>query len=291
MRLIPVFAAGLALSLLAACSVLGVIDRLVPDSGYRLEEGIAYGAGARHKLDVYRPAGRLKSKTVIVFLYGGGWRAGERRGYRFVGQNLASRGYLVVIPDYRLYPEVSFPAFVEDAAAAVGWVHREIAARGGDPGRIIIAGHSAGAHSAALLALDRRYLKQAGVPHGAIAGWIGLAGPYVVDPADFSSTRAIFASARPPGAARPITFVRAGAPPALLIHGDHDWTVGIENSEELARRLRAVGAKVRYVPVADTGHGGLLLGLAEPFGSDSPVVRDITDFIGTLDSGTLPRVR
>jgi acetyl esterase/lipase len=290
MRLIPVLTAGLVLSLLAACSVFEVIDRLVPETGYRLEAGIPYGAGTRQKLDVYRPAVRVKSKAVIVFLYGGRWRKGERRNYRFVGQMLASRGYLVVIPDYRLYPEVTFPGFVEDAAAAIAWVYREIATRGGDPGRIVVAGHSAGAHSAALVALDRTYLKRAGVPHSALAGWIGLAGPYAFDPLKFSNTRPIFATARPPASARPITFVHAGAPPALLIHGDQDWTVSDKNSVELARLLRKAGGKVRYVSVADTGHGGLLLGLAEPFGSGSQVVRQIIDFVESLAGRAVSRV-
>lgn len=282
MRLSRVFTAGVVLSLLSACSPLGVIDRLVPDAGYRVEAGIPYGPGARQKLDVYRPATALKSKAVIVFLYGGSWRKGTRQGYRFVGQMLASRGYLVIIPDYRLYPEVTFPGFVDDAAAAIGWVHREIAARGGNPDKIVIAGHSAGAHSAALVALDPTYLKKAGVPYRAIAGWVGLAGPYVFDPSTLSSTRPIFATARPPQAARPITFARAGTPPALLMHGDQDWTVKVRNSVELTRRLRAVGTDVRYVPVADTGHVGILLGLAGPFQQGSPVVRGITDFVDSL---------
>ena len=100
------------------------------------------------------------------------------------------------------------------------------------------------------------------MPHGAIAGWVGLAGPHAFDPSRFSNTRPIFATAHPPAAARPISFAHAGAPPALLIHGEQDLTVSIRNSEELAKRLRDVGNQVRYVPVADTGHGGLLLGLA-----------------------------
>ena len=288
MRLIQVFAAGLVLSLLSACTVFDVIDRLVPHTGYGLEPGISYGTGVRRKLDVYRPAAQVKSRAVIVFLYGGGWRKGERRKYRFVGQMLASQGYLVVIPDYRLYPAVTFPGFVEDAAAAIGWVHREIAARGGDPGRIFIAGHSAGAHSAALLALDPIYLEKAGVPRKALAGWIGLSGPYAFDPSKFSSTRPIFATAHPPDSARPINFVRAGAPPALLVHGDQDWTVSDKNSIELARRLRDVGARVRYVSLADTGHGAVLLGLAEPLRGDTRLVDDITNFVNAPDGRIVP---
>jgi acetyl esterase/lipase len=276
------------LPLIAGCSVFGVIDRIVPETGYRLEAGIPYGPAARQRLDVYNPTTQLKSKTVIVFIYGGSWRKGDRRKYRFVGQMLASQGYLVVIPDYRLFPEMSFPGFVDDAASAVGWVHREIASRGGDPLRIVVAGHSAGAHSAALLALDRTYLEKADVPYAALAGWIGLSGPYAFDPTRFASTRPIFATARPPEAAKPINFVRAGAPPALLIHGDQDWTVSDRNSIELTRRLRAVGGMVHYVSVPDTGHGTLLLNLVAPLRGDSSTVDEISDFIKSLDDKINP---
>jgi acetyl esterase/lipase len=285
----PVFATGLILLLLSACSPLRVIDRIVPDTGYRLDANIPYGSEPRQKLDIYRPAARLKSRTVIVFLYGGGWRRGDRAGYRFVGQALASRGYLVVIPDYRLYPYVTFPTFVEDAAAAVGWVHREITKHGGDPGRIVVAGHSAGAHSAALLALDRKYLKRAGVPHSTLAGWIGLSGPYVFDPSKIFRTRPVFKTAQPPAAARPITFAHNGGPPALLIHGEQDWTVRDRNSMELARQLRSAGGTVRYVPMVDTGHGAILLGLAEPFRYGSPLLGHITDFVESLDRRSVNR--
>lgn len=276
---------GLALSslALAACSPLVLVDALVPDTGYQRDTGISYGPEARQKLDVYRPAGPLRSKTAIVFLYGGSWKTGTRRNYRFVGQTLASRGYLVVIPDYRVYPEVRFPLFVEDAAAAVAWVHREIAARGGDPDRIVVAGHSAGAHIAALVALDRRYLRTAGVSNGAIAGLVGLAGPYDFDPLKYSGIRPIFEDTEDLATVRPVTFARRGAPPALLIHGTDDGTVRPRNSEELTRRLLASGASARYLPLAGVGHSGILLSLSQPFRDRAPVIEEITGFVDGLD--------
>ena len=180
------------------------------------------------------------------------------------------------------------PGFVGDAAASIGWVRREIATSGGDPGRVVVAGHSVGVHSAALLALDRTYLEKAGVPQGAIAGWAGLAGPYAFDPSRISNTRPLFATAYPPAAVRLISSAHAGAPPTLLIHGEQDCTVSIRYSEELAKRLRDVGNQVRYVPVADISHGGFLLGLAEPFQPGSQMARHITDFVDPLDSRTVP---
>lgn len=281
-KLQAVWPAVLSLALVA-CSPLVLVDALVPNTGYQRDADIAYGPEARHRLDVYRPAGPLRSKTAIMFIYGGSWKTGTRHNYRFVGQTLASQGYLVVVPDYRVYPEVRFPRFVEDTAAAVAWVHREIAARGGDPDRIVVAGHSAGAHIAALLALDRRYLRTAGVPDGTIAGLVGLAGPYDFDPLKYSGIRPIFETAEDPDTARPVTFARAGAPPALLIHGTDDGTVRPRNSETLARRLQAAGVPARYVPLVNVGHSGILLSLAEPFRDRAPVVEEIRAFVDGLD--------
>ena len=286
-RYVRALTTAFCLSGLVACSPLVVINGLVPDSGYTRETGIQYGARPRQKLDVYRPAKAMRPKAVIVFFYGGSWKWGERRHYRFVGQALASRGYLVVIPDYRLYPEVEFPGFVEDAAAAIKWVHREIPARGGDPDRIVLAGHSAGAHIAALVALDRAYLRDAAVPHSSIAGWVGLAGPYAFDPLKFARIRPIFESAPDPNAARPITFVRRGAPPALLLHGSADRTVGVTNSRQLARRLKSAGVPLRYDLFDGVGHSGILLALAKPFEDKAPVLARISTFVDGLkqDSG------
>lgn len=270
-------------SLTAACSPLVLLDPLVPDSGYTRTEGIPYGPGARQKLDVYRPKAALKSTAVIVFLYGGSWKSGSRQHYRFVGQSLASAGYVVVIPDYRLYPEVRFPRFVEDAAEAIAWVHRAFPKREGHSAKIVLAGHSAGAHIAALLALDPSFLNKSGVPESSIAGLVGLAGPYGFDPLQYSSIRPIFETAQDPDTARPITFARAGAPPTLLMHGLEDWTVGERNSSELAQRLRNEGASVRYIPLEKVGHRGILLALSSPFRNYAPVMETIVEFIEGVD--------
>lgn len=283
-RLINTPIAGCLLLTLAACSPMALIDRLIPETGYEREQGISYGEAPRQKLDIYRPANGLKSRTVIVFLYGGAWKSGHRGGYRFVGQTFAARGYVTVIPDYRLFPEVRFPRFVEDAADAIAWVRREIATRGGDPDRIVIMGHSAGAHSAALLALDRTYFDKVGVPQDAVVGWVGLAGPYAFDPFEYNSTRPIFETASEPDATRPIKNVRAGAAPALLLHGFNDLRVNIRNSIELSKRLREAGIRTRFVTLEDTGHSGVLLGLAKPFMGDNEVIDPIIKFIESLDN-------
>lgn len=276
--------ASLWAATLAGCSPLVLVNGLVPDTGYELETDIPYGPEERQKLDIYRPLALAKSNAVIVFLYGGSWKSGERRNYRFVGQALASRGYSVVIPDYRLYPEVRFPDFVEDAAAAIGWVHREFRHRSGNSNCIIIAGHSAGAHIAALVALDEKYLRHAGVPDGLLAGWVGLAGPYAFDPLAFSSTRPIFESANDLDRARPITLVRPDAPPALLIHGLAEETVSPTNSASLTAALELNGVPVRHEALAGIGHIRVLLALAVPFRSIAPITERISDFIEGLVS-------
>ena len=285
MTWIPILRAGaLALgALAAACSPLEAVNLLVPEAGYEREAGLSYGPAARHRLDVYRPRAPEPSGTVVVFFYGGSWRKGSRADYAFAGAAFASRGYVTVVPDYRLYPEVRFPAFLEDGARAIAWVRREIAAHGGDPDRIVLAGHSAGAHTAALLALDRRYLKAAGVPSSAIVGAIGLAGPYNFDPAAYRSTRDIFATAASTAETRPVSFAQAGAPPMLLLHGLDDTTVQPKNSTDLAEALESAGASARYVPLETIGHIAVLLALASPFEGLAPVMPEAEAFLRDLE--------
>jgi len=265
--------------ILASCSPLKMIDTLVPDDGYTPETGIAYGPEKRQKLDAYYPERPDPTKPVIVFLYGGSWKSGERGNYRFVGQSFAAEGFTVVVPDYRLYPEVTFPSFVEDGAAAVAWTAENLDRTAGGNGGIVLIGHSAGAHIAALLTLDARYLTRAGVSPDVIDGIVGLAGPYAFDPLRYRSTKPIFESAEDLEVTRPITFVRAGAPPALLLHGLEDRTVWPLHSEELAARLAEAGNQASYIPLDGVGHVEILLALAEPFTYLAPVHESVVSFI------------
>ena len=139
-------------SLAAACSPLRTFDRLVPKDrgGTLVAEGIAYGAGPRQRLDVYAPRGGCgQPRPVVMFFYGGSWNSGTRSGYAFVGRALAARGFVTVVPDYRLVPEVHYPAFVEDGAAAVRWVAANAAKYCGNGQSVVLMGHSAGAYIAA----------------------------------------------------------------------------------------------------------------------------------------------
>ena len=205
-------------TLVAACSPLRTFDALVPkDGGIRVvARDVAFGEGPRHRLDVYAPAGTAEKRPVILFFYGGSWNSGTKDGYRFVGRALAARGFVVVIPDYRLVPDVRFPAFLRDNAAAVRWTRAHVSALGGDPDRLVLAGHSAGAYDAAMLALDPQWL---GKDRTAVKGWAGLAGPYDFLPLDQPATVAAFGVAPDPVATQPVTFASAGDPPALLATG------------------------------------------------------------------------
>lgn len=259
---------------------------VIPRHGHHVERGLAYGDDPRQRLDVYRPAAATHAATlpakVIVYFYGGSWRSGERGYYRFVGEAFASRGFVVVVPDYRLYPDVRFPAFVEDGAQAVRWVYDHIAGFGGDGQRVFLMGHSAGAHTAALLAVDGRYLASAGVPAAAIRGLIGLAGPYAIDPDQYRLTRAVFAGSADRRTAQPTALVTPTAPPALLLHGADDRLVSSANSEAFAEALRAHGGCAESVILADAGHIDLVLALGHPFRRQGGIRDRIAAFIDRL---------
>jgi acetyl esterase/lipase len=248
----------------------------------------AYGEHPRHLLDVYRPFGQPPARgwPVIVFFYGGAWEWGDRTDYRFVGAAFARRGFVAVVADYRLHPEVVFPAFVEDGAAAVAWVHREIEAHGGDPDRIVLAGHSAGAYIAAMVALDARRLDAAGAPPSVVRGVATLAGPFDFLPLPYRRLARIF-----PGEdladTQPVRFARGNAPPMLLITGDADVWVWPEHARRMEARLREAGAWVRTLCYERVSHGGLIASLAPPLRAMSPIPGELATFARLAGAGLL----
>ena len=267
-------------ALLAGCSPLRAFNNLVPkDRGVeQAERGAAFGSHPRQRLDVYRPTRRAAGASplpIIVFIYGGSWNSGERGGYGFAARALAARGFVVAVPDYRLVPEVRFPAFLEDGASAVRWVRVNAARLGADPSRIVLVGHSAGAYNAAMLALDPRWLGQ---DREAIRGFVGLAGPYDFLPLSGPVTTAAFGEARVPAETQPVSFASAGDPPALLLHGEADTTVYPRNSRLLAERLRAAGVDAGVTLYPNLGHVGIVAALARPFRGRAPVLDDIAAF-------------
>ncbi len=237
---------------------------------------IRYAVGARQTLDVYRPPTR--GAPVIVFIYGGSWQNGDKATYSFVGNALAQRGYLTVIPDYRVYPQVRFPGFLEDAAKAVRWARDMAARHGGDPNNIYLAGHSAGAYNAAMLAYDPRWLATVGLSQRQIAGFIGLAGPYDFLPLRDRKLAAIFGGANRPET-QPITYASRRAPPSLLMAGSLDTTVEPSNSSRLAAALEAAGNRVTLRRYPAAAHVTILGGFGTPLEALVPVRNDIDAFI------------
>jgi len=241
--------------------------------------GAAYGTGPRQALDVYAPPTATGAEPVAVFFYGGSWDSGRRADYTWAGRAVAARGFLTLVPDYRLYPEVVFPDFLDDCAAAVRWAVDNARALGGDPERIVLIGHSAGAYNAAMLALDPRYLKAAGVEPRVVRAFAGLSGPYDFLPLDGPITRRTFGQAPDLPATQPGQFASAGSPAAFLASGDADTTVYPRNTRKLAAALRQVGAQVeeRHYPGLD--HADTVLALSRPFRGKTDLLGQMTAFL------------
>jgi len=260
---------------LAGCSRVALLDAVDPAVG-PVERGIAYGDHARQRLDMHRP-GEGAGEAVVVWFYGGSWRDGSRGNYDFAARRFADAGAVALVPDYRLYPEVRYPAFVEDGAAAVAWAVRQLGAGSPDGPPLILAGHSAGAYIAAMLALDSRWLDAAGPGRGRVAGWLGLSGPYDFYPFETRTTRAVFDGLDDPQASQPIAHAGPGAPSTLLATGTDDRTVLPRNTFRLADALRASGVPVEVVAVPG-GHAKTLTALSRPF-ADDRIVGPVTDFV------------
>ena len=269
--------------LLSGCSGLAMVDVLTPADGYTVEAGIAYGSDRRQRLDVYRPDPPVSDAPVVVFFYGGGWQSGDRARYRFVAQALTTRGLIVVVPDYRLYPQVLFPAFVEDGAAAVAWAAANLTPTGEEP--VLVMGHSAGAHIAAMLVTDTRYLEAQGVDPARLSGFVGLAGPYDFLPLDPGYMRTLFGPEERYPESQPVNFVSGDEPPILLIHGTGDTTVWPRNSIRFAQRLGDRGAQVDLKLYPDVGHGPVLGALAPRLRSLALTLDDVDAFITGITQG------
>lgn len=276
----------LPLFALASCSAPGLltgINALVPgDGNARLAaRGIAYGPADRQRLDVWTP-GRPAAGAqlpVVIFFYGGGWVAGSRQDYGFAGSAFAGQGFVTIIPDYRLVPGVRFPTFVEDGALAVKWARDHAAEYGGDPNRITLAGHSAGGYEAAMLALDRHFLTDAGVDPKIVRAAALLAAPLDFYPFTDVRGRDALGQWPRPAETQPITFARADAPPLLLAAGTADTVVRPRNSTALAARLTALGAPVELKLYPGKGHVDLAKALSKPFRATVPVLADSSRFL------------
>ncbi len=278
-------------ALLSACSAVDVLNATVSSDTYRYLPDLPYGDQLRQKLDVYmplpaasgKPSGKLSGyngSPMVVFFYGGSWSSGDRADYRFVGEALASTGIITLVADYRLSPEVRYPAFVQDSALAMRWAFDNAEKYGADPARIFVMGHSAGAYNAAMLALDKRWLSAVGLSPAKLAGWVGLAGPYDFLPIGDRKTQVAFEWPNTAPDSQPMFHASSASPAALLIAPEKDTVVDPQRSTvSLARRLKGAGVRVESELYDTVSHVTLIASMASVLRSRAPVLERVSAFV------------
>ncbi len=264
-------------------AALQAFNALVPKDGgvVRVAHDVAYGADARQRYDVYRPEGRARL-PLLVFVYGGSWASGDKGPYEFAARAFAAKGYVVVVPDYRLGPQHVYPAFVQDVASAMAAAQRDGAKYDADISRMYLVGHSAGAYNLAQAVLKREFLEAAGVDEKSIKAVATLAGPFDFLPLDTKSTRAAFGHLVDDALrdTQPIHHARADAPAFLILHGEADTTVRLRNPHALEKALREVGGDVTLKTYPDVSHVRIMLALAKPLRGEPDVLEDVAAFFG-----------
>jgi len=276
-------AVTVAMITMMACAPVSVINAITPSGTYSLQDGVGYGPLARQKLDIYTPntAAPVGGWPVVVFFYGGSWVNGERADYRFLGEALASRGVLTLVADYRLYPEVRYPDFLVDCAKALSFGLVEAARLGGNPKRVFVMGHSAGAYNAAMLALDPRWLAGTGHAPTELAGWIGLAGPYDFLPITNLAARPVFFYPNYPSGTQPVQYASASRVPAFLGYAVTDALVNpARNTLALAKLLQAAHVPVSLHRYGHVSHVTLMGAMSRPLRWLAPVLGDVMEFVG-----------
>jgi acetyl esterase/lipase len=268
---------------LTACTSVGLVLVNMTASikgGYTLQEA-SYGPDQLHKMDIYVPSENLAiKKEVVFFIHGGRWQSGKKEDYRFVGAAFAQRGFITVIPNFRKYPQVRFPVFVQDTAKALAWVDDHIAAYGGQPRRIHLVGHSSGAHMAALLTVDERYLATENKDaHVLIKDFTGLAGPYAFIPNEKDLMDAFGPPERYPQM-QVTTFIDGKEPPMLLLYGQKDNVVKRYNLERLAQSIHSKNGRVKVITYPTLDHIGVISTFSD-LGPKSGVVDCVIKFFKT----------
>lgn len=267
-----------------AVAVLDGADRLLNggDGAIRLVAAERFGKDPAQKLEMFVPQGAKGPLPVLVFVHGGGWSSGDPHDYRFIARTLCAQGYAVVLAGYRLYPQAKFPAMLQDGAAALRWVQDNAAKFGGDPARMALMGHSAGAYNVVMLSLNSRWLQAVGLDTGVIRGAVSLAGPFDFLPFDTPATIHSFGDAPDPSLTQPVNFARKDAPPLLLVTGDSDTRVKPRNSAALARRLTAAGAPTDPILLDGVSHEGIIMMFARPFSRDRRGLEAVLPFLARV---------
>jgi acetyl esterase/lipase len=269
---------------------IDLLNRTAKMSGLVVTADVPYGMAARDKMDIYRPAGG-RDLPVLVFFYGGSWQWGHRSDYKFIASLFARQGFMVAVPDYRLYPDVKFPEFLVDCAAAVAFVLKNAGEYGGDGSKVFLAGHSAGAYNAVMLALNPSFLNDAGASPSRLAGVVGLSGPYDFLPLRDPDIIDIFSAPADQRQTQPITFAHENAPPLFLAHGGADTVVLPRNMTALAAKLRRCGSTVETKIYPKLGHIGIILSLLPYLSWRAPVLKDTFAFIDSCRNGEIAAAR
>jgi acetyl esterase/lipase len=278
---VAILALVTTISLMSPPGQLSLLDALMGGGigARKTGSAIPYGTHGQ-KLDIWRPVRRAgRPLPVLIFWYGGGWVKGSRGAYAFAARAYARQGFIVIVPDYRKVPAVHFPAFLEDGAEAVRWTRNHVRDFGGDPGRIVLAGHSAGAYTVAMLTLDPQWLRAQGLAPDVVKAAVGLCGPYDFYP--FDDRRAIDAmkGAPDPQMTQPLHFAGRDAAPMLLVSAGSDTQVHAHNANNLTARLEALHAKVRHIDYQGLSHEDVAMALSVPFRGKAPVLADSVAFL------------
>ena len=270
----------LVLLVLGSCSTITLVNLISPNDHFSKVRNVSYGPLNKHKLDIYIPTEEIRNNILIIFFYGGSWDSGSKEKYKFVASVLTKQGYTVAIPDYRIYPNVTFPGFMQDAALSVAWLqadHENLQY----VEHTFLAGHSAGAQIASLLATDDQYLENANADIQALDGCIGLAGPYNFLPLSSKRLKEIFPENIRVNS-QPINFVDGDEMPFLLLHGLKDTTVQPRNSRTFAAQINSMSGKVTAKYYPDVGHVEIIKPFVRGFEGSVPTIQDINEFIQNI---------
>ncbi|HEX7380978.1 MAG TPA: alpha/beta hydrolase [Nevskiaceae bacterium] len=263
---------------LAACVNEQALNQVPAQTSVRVTPGVTYDAARGLKLDVYAPAA-ARHAPLVLFFFGDRWQRGTRADYRFVGQALADQGFVAMVADTGRYPPATWRKILADGAHAVVWAQAHASDYGADGQHPFLMGYSSGAYDAAMLALDPHWLQGAGGSRDALAGAIGIAGPYAFLPITAPDLRAIFAPPETWPQTQPLFWVDGGNPPMLLIASRADRIVDWDSTARLFDRIKRRGGPVEEVLYDALSHRALVASLAPGQQAQADVMANVAKFI------------
>jgi acetyl esterase/lipase len=231
----------------------------------------------RCKLDVYLPKSG-KGFATLVWFHGGGLKGGNKDGATKMARSLADSGLAVVAVNYRLSPKAKYPAYIQDAAAAVAWTKEHIEEHGGDPNRIFVSGHSAGGYLTLMLGVDSHYLHDAGTDASQMAGYIPVSGQTMTH-YTVREERGIGKYTITADEAAPVHYARKETPKFLVLYADHDMAARAEENAYFVAIMKGAGnTHITGLQIADRTHGSIAGKISEPA---DPAREAILEFINS----------